>query len=109
MYLNWRAWTGPQGLRAVPRRALLALPFLFLLPSCGDNVAPGPSPTPNPEFQGTFDPGSGELEFAVELPGGGTEPFLKLVATNVSFDQNGLLHADVAIRNNGPESVTGPA
>ena len=110
MQTNKRFRAGPRGLRTAGGGLLAVLPLLFLLPSCGnDNVAPNPAPAPDTDFQGTFDPKSGELEFAVEQPGGGTEPFLKLVATNVTLDQDGLLHAQVAIRNHGPETVPGPS
>lgn len=109
MNLNGHRRGGLQCRRSAFRTALVTLPLLFLLPSCGDNLAPGPTPAPDTDFQGTFDPSSGELEFAVESPGGTMEPTLKLVATEVTFDQSGLLHAYVAIRNNGSESIPGPA
>ncbi len=92
------------------RCGLVALVALVLLAiACTNEVTPPPPPSGDPIFQGNYDPGSGELEFAVIAPNGEVVPFLRLVAREISFDAGGLLHAQVAIRNTGDTSQPGPA
>ena len=98
-----------RSVRSAPLVALWALPLLLFLPHCADQMTPGPTPSGDTEFQGNFNPGSGELVFRVDSPSGEPEPFLRLVATEVQFDIEGLLHARVAIRNTGNETVPGPS
>src|SRR5262245_53759751 len=98
-----------RSVRSAPLVALWALPLLLILPHCADQMSPVPATSGTTEFQGNFNPGSGELVFRVESPSGEPEPFLRLVATDVQFDPEGLLHANVAIRNTGSETVPGPS
>ncbi len=86
--------------------ALLAFPVMFLLQSCAEHVTPDPAPNGDTDFSGNYDSGSGEMEFAVESPPGVS---MRLVASGIILDANDLLHVNVSIRNDGSESVPGPA
>jgi hypothetical protein len=86
---------------------VLALASIALAANCSNDIAP-PATEPDAAFQGNYDPASGELEFA--LTGAtGADPFLRLVARDIRLDAAGLLHAQVAIRNAGNETIPGPA
>ena len=85
---------------------LLALPAMFLLQSCAENVTPDPTPSGDTDFSGNYDPSSGTMEFTVESPPG---VLARLVASGITLDANELLHVNVAIRNDGSESIPGPA
>ena len=90
----------------LPFGVLLALPVFFLLQSCAENVTPDPTPSGDTDFSGNYDSGSGTMEFTVESPPG---VLVRLVASGITLDANELLHVNVAIRNDGSESIPGPA
>lgn len=82
---------------------------LLLVTGCSDTVTePGGTQEEDTLFDGSYDPQSGQMEFALTSPSGQVIPLLRLVATDVQLDTQGLLHAQVAIHNIGTESVMGP-
>ena len=97
-------------LQAMPSWRALTLWWLLFLPlGCSDQTAPEGTPSGVTAFQGNYDPSTGEIVFRLESPGGAPVPNLHLIATGIELDTASLLHAQVAIRNTGSTTVTGPA
>ena len=82
----------------------LALAFFA---SCNDPQSP-PPPSGDGSFRGLYDPAGGTLEFRIETPTGDLSA-LRLVASDLVFEPaSSRLHAQVAIRNAGSETLPGP-
>ena len=103
--------TFPHKLRAVPPAGFAALAMLwllFLLAGCSENLGPEAGSSGTAAFQGSYDASTGEIVFRPQAPDGEAELPLLLVATGIHLDTEGLLHAQVAIRNIGNTSIPGP-
>ena len=100
----------PARRRRVPRTGLLALFAIacltLSLTSCNGPQGPAVPSSEPAAFDGSFD--GTRLEFRLDAPDGSPSG-LTLVAQAFSFeDGTHLLHADVALRNDGSSPVPGP-
>ena len=98
--------TGWRPLAVLVGATLLALGSSI---TCDDPQSPAPGPASDgANYHGSYDAGGGVLAFRLETSNGGEAP-LRLLASDIHFDAaTQELHAQVAIRNIGLETLRGP-
>jgi hypothetical protein len=85
----------------------LSIGFAALLGGCNENLQE-PATTVVPDSRAIYDAGLGSLEFRPESPQGEASHLL-LVASDITWDaETSEVHAWVALRNTGSETIPGP-